>query len=254
MALTATGKLVLDHCEGIINGVDVLRKELQYLQGKSSGHLVIGASPVPANTILGPSVGRFIDQYPDVHLELEVATWQKNLQKLLQGKLSLLVTDVKGEELGNEALVQSFNIPSYNAVFCARKDHPLTAKSDLTLADIRQFPIAVPRNLPPGVMDMFGDLFFQYRSDFAGLLHYDAFPPIKGALLNSPMVALTPQVALLDDELKETLHIFRPDDMPELDVCFSVVMLRKQVSVAAARFLELMISDVDALKGSSQRQ
>ena len=88
MSLTASGELVLSHSEGIIEGVDTLRKELQYLQGKSSGHLAIGASPVPANTILGPMIGRFIDKFPDVHVELEEGTWQHNLGKLLQGKLS----------------------------------------------------------------------------------------------------------------------------------------------------------------------
>ena len=243
MSLTATGELVLSHSEGIIGGVDVLRKELQYLQGKSSGHLAIGSSPVPANTILGPSVGRFIEQYPDVHLELEVGTWQNNLRKLLQGKLDVIVTDVKGEELGYEALVQSFNLPSYNAVFCARKDHPLAEKEQLTLADIRHFPIAIPRNLPPKVMDKFDDLLFQYRSDFAGLLHYDSFPTVKGALLNSSMVALTPQVGLLNEDHQEILHIFKPVDMPKLDVCFSIVMLRKQVTLAASRFLELILSN-----------
>lgn len=242
MSLTASGELVLSHSEEIIQGVDTLRKELQYLQGKSSGHLAIGASPVPANTILGPTIGRFIDRFPDVHVELSEGTWQHNLTKLLQGKLSLLVTDVKGEEIGNEALIQSFNLPSYNAVFCARKDHPLASKPTLTLADIRRFPLAIPRNLPAGVLDMFGDLFFQYRSDFSGLLHYDAFPPIIGAIQHSQMLALTPQVALLDESIRSELHIFTPQDMPQLDVCFSVVMLRTQTSIAAKRFLQLMLS------------
>ena len=243
MSLTASGELVLNHSESIIQGVDTLRKELQYLQGRSSGHLAIGASPVPANTILGPAIGRFIDRYPDVHVELEEATWQKNLDKLLQGKLSLLVTDVRGEEIGHEALVQSFNLPSFDAVFCARKDHPSAQKPHLTLADIRQYPIAIPRNLPSGVIDRFGDLFFQYRKDFAGLVHYDAFPPIKGAIQHSQMLALTPKVALLDEAMADELHIFKPVDMPQLDVCFSVVMLKSQVSVAAKRFLQLMLDN-----------
>ncbi|WP_220741578.1 LysR family transcriptional regulator [Shewanella schlegeliana] len=246
MSLTASGELVLNHSESIIQGVDTLRKELQYLQGKSSGHLAIGTSPVPANTILGPAIGRFIDRYPDVHVELEEGTWQNNLVKLLQGKLSLLITDVRGEEIGHEALVQCFNLPTYNAVFCARKNHPLAERDSLSLEDLRQYPIAIPRNLPAGVVELFGDLLFEYRSDFAGLLHYDAFPPINAAMQHSQMLALTPQVALLDETVADELHTFKPVDMPKLDVCFSVVMLRSQASVAAKRFLQLMLSNSKA--------
>lgn len=243
MSLTASGELVLSHSDSILKSVDVLRKELHYLQGKSSGYLTIGASPVPANTILGPTIGRFIEQYPDVHVEIEVGAWQSQLNKLLKGQLALLITDTRGEDIGNDAVVQSFDLPAFKAVFCTRKDHPLLAQSMITLADIRSFPIAIPRNLPTGVAEQFGDLFFQYRDDFAGLLHYDAFTPIKGALLHSSMVALTPQIAILEDGFRESLQIIVPDDMPQLDVCFSVVLLRKHTSMAVSRFLQLLLCD-----------
>lgn len=241
MSLTASGELVLSHSDHILLSVENLRKELQYLQGKSSGYLSIGASPVPANTILGPIIGRFIEQYPDVHVELEVGTWQQQLDKLLRGQLTLLVTDVQGEIIGHETLVQCFNLPSFEAVFCTRNDHPLVYLNRLTLEDIRHYPLAIPRNLPMGVSELFGDLFFQFRKDFAGLLHYDTFPPIKGALMHSPIVALTPLIALLEDGVKESLQVITPSDMPKLNVCFSVVMSRKQTSIAAMRFLHLLL-------------
>jgi DNA-binding transcriptional LysR family regulator len=246
MTLTASGELVLSHSDAILDCVDTLRKELHYLQGKSSGHLLIGASPVPANTIIGPAIGRFIELHPDVHVDLKVATWQEHIQQLLQGKLSLLVTDIKGEALGHEALLQTFNLPSYHAVFCARKTHPLAVKPELTLADIRDYPLAIPRNLPTGVMESFADLFSPYRVDFAGLLHYDTFQPIKAALQHSQMLALTPQVNLLEGQTKSSLCVLKPIDMPPLDVCFSIVMLKKQNNLAANRFLHLLLSSVTA--------
>ncbi|MGL4581176.1 MAG: LysR family transcriptional regulator, partial [Shewanella sp.] len=241
MSLTPSGELVLSHCDHILQSVDNLRIELQYLQGKSSGYLAIGASPVPANTILGPVMGQFIEQYPDVHVELEVGPWQQQLDKLLKGQLSLIVTDIPGDVVGNEAAVQCVNLPSFDAVFCTKNTHPLVSLPGLTLADIRRYPLAIPRNLPTGVAELFGDLFLPFRKDFAGLLHYDAFPPIKGALMHSPMVALTPQIALLEEGARGALQVITPQDMPELNVCFSVVMLRKQTSVAASRFLRFLL-------------
>ncbi|MGL6123382.1 MAG: LysR family transcriptional regulator [Shewanella sp.] len=241
MSLTPSGELVLSHSDHILQSVDNLRIELQYLQGKSSGYLAIGASPVPANTLLGPLIGQFIEQYPGVHVDLEVGPWQSQLDKLLKGQLSLIVTDISGDSIGHEAMVQCFNLPSFNAVFCTKKNHPLASRHELTLADIRQFPLAIPRNLPAGVSELFGDLFLPFREDFSGLLHYDAFPPIKGVLMHSPMVALTPQIALLEENCRDALHILTPIDMPPLNVCFSVVMLRKQTSVATSRFLRLLL-------------
>lgn len=244
MTLTASGELVLSHSDTILDSVDTLRKELHCLLGKSSGHLLIGASPVPANTIIGPAIGRFIEQHPDVHVELKVATWQQHIQQLLQGKLSLLVTDIKGEALGHDALLQTFNLPSYHAVFCVRKNHPLAVKPELTLADIRHYPLAIPRNLPTGVMESFADLFSPYRDDFAGLLRYDTFQPISAALQHSQMVALAPQVSVIEGQTKPSLCVLSPIDMPPLDVCFSIVMLKKQNCTVTSRFVHQLLSSV----------
>ncbi|WP_133181566.1 LysR family transcriptional regulator [Shewanella decolorationis] len=240
-SLTPAGELVLSHSQHILQNVENLRKELQYMQGKSSGYLSIGASPVPANTILGPILGRFFEQYPDIHIDLEVGAWQQQLEKLLRGELTLLITDVEGEIIGHESAIQSFNLPSFEAVFCTRVGHPLTYLDHLTLEDIRNYPLAIPKNLPYGVSEQFGDLFNKYRTDFSGLLHYDSFPPIKGALLHSQIVALTPQITLFDDDIKNAVRIITPVDMPKLNVFFSVVMLKKQISIPTKRLLSFLL-------------
>lgn len=250
MSLTASGELVLSHSDTILDSVDTLRKELHYLQGKSSGHLLIGASPVPANTIIGPAIGRFVEQHPDVNVELKVATWQEHIQQLLLGKLSLMVTDITREALGHDALLQAFNLPSYDAIFCTRKTHPLAVKSELTLADIRDYPLAIPRNLPTGVMESFGDLFSPYRDDFAGLLRYDTFQPISSALQHSHMVALAPQISVIEEQKKPLLCALSPIDMPPLAVCFSIVTLKKQSCITTSRFVHQLISSVAELSVS----
>lgn len=117
----------------------------------------------------------------------------------------------------------------------------MTYLDRLTLEDIRKYPLAIPKNLPYGVSEQFGDLFNKYRNDFSGLLHYDSFPPIKGALLHSQIVALTPQITLFDDDIKHAVRVITPIDMPKLNVFFSVVMLKNQISAPAKRLLSLLL-------------
>ncbi|MCL2915845.1 LysR family transcriptional regulator [Shewanella corallii] len=241
--LTAYGELVQSHGEKILLSVDCLKEELDAMKGLNTGELVVGASPIPATSILGPVIGEFVRRHPLIGVDLKVDSWQPLYNSLIKGQLSLFIAETKGTGLDKCDDVDLLPLPEFSAVFCCRAGHPLLGKpGPLTMSDLRCYPLAIPRNLPASMFEIFGDLFSKERADFAGLVRFDQFQPIKASLQNCDMLAITPEIAIRDELAEHELISLNPLDMPELKAHFSVVTLKGQTQApGASEFLTCLM-------------
>lgn len=70
ISLTESGKLLLEHCERILEGYKRLEYEMHLLHNEYIGELKLGASTTIAQYVLPAMLGSFIGKFPQVGLSL----------------------------------------------------------------------------------------------------------------------------------------------------------------------------------------
>lgn len=68
--LTDAGRLLLEHCEKILEDYGRLEYEMNLLRNEHTGELRLGASTTIAQYVLPPLLARFIEKFPQVSLSL----------------------------------------------------------------------------------------------------------------------------------------------------------------------------------------
>ena len=64
--LTDAGRLLLEHCEKILEDYGRLEYEMNLLRNEHTGELRLGASTTIAQYVLPPLLARFIEKFPQV--------------------------------------------------------------------------------------------------------------------------------------------------------------------------------------------
>lgn len=70
ISLTESGKLLLEHCERILEDYKRLEYEMHLLHNEYTGELKLGASTIIAQYVLPAMLGGFIGKFPEVSLSL----------------------------------------------------------------------------------------------------------------------------------------------------------------------------------------
>ena len=112
ISLTESGKLLLEHCERILEDYKRLEYEMHLLHNEYTGELKLGASTTIAQYVLPAMLGGFIGKFPEVSLslmngnsrEIEVALQEHRIDLgLVEGVFrlpNLKYTTVLEDELG----------------------------------------------------------------------------------------------------------------------------------------------------------
>ncbi|MFC1520486.1 LysR family transcriptional regulator [Pseudomonadota bacterium] len=241
VSLTPFGDVVVEHGTRIVRDVELLKREIQAIQGLETGELIVGASAIPLNSIVGPSIGQFINIYPHVAVELKVGAWQELYQKLCKAEISLFIAETKATELDQREAVDVIPLPSFQAVFCCRADHPLAQQQQINLTDLKAFPLAIPSGLPTSLFEQFDDLFSKHRKDFSGLVKFEQFQAIKESLCECDLIALAPDVSIRKELASGALVALHIVDMPDIKASFSIVHLRRRpLTPAAHAFIDFL--------------
>ncbi|WP_428612121.1 LysR family transcriptional regulator [Shewanella sp.] len=243
-ALTEYGRLVLAQGELIVSQMEYLESEIKAKQGIEKAKLVIGASPIPSNSIIGPIVGRFIRDNPEISLELKVESWNRLYQQLLKGHLDMFIAETNATLLDQHDNLVTQCLPQSQAIFCCRPNHPLTRLSRIYLPSLRDYPLGMPSAMPQLLKQRFEDLFDEERHDFAGLVKYAQFQPIKSAIKECDMVVITPDISVQEELLSGELIALDVVGIPSINASYSVVSMRnRRLSQTASQFIELLLGD-----------
>ena len=243
-ALTEYGRLVLVQGESIISQMEYLESEIKAKQGIENAKLVIGASPIPSNSIIGPLLGRFIRDNPALSLELKVDSWKRLYQQLLKGHLDLFIAETNATLLDQHHNLATQSLPQSQAIFCCRPNHPLTLLKRIYLPSLRDYPLGMPSALPQILRQRFEDLFDEERHDFVGLVKYAQFQAIKSAIKECDMVVFTPDISVREELLSGELIALDVVGIPSINASYSVVSMKnRRLSQTAEQFVDLLLGD-----------
>jgi DNA-binding transcriptional LysR family regulator len=79
VALTAAGERLLAHMEPLLEGIDKAADAINQFRDKPMGSLRLTASRFAAVMIVGPLIGSFLTEYPDIRVELFVDDSQSDI-------------------------------------------------------------------------------------------------------------------------------------------------------------------------------
>ena len=79
VALTAAGERLLAHMEPLLEGIDKAADAINQFRDKPMGPLRLTASRFAAVMIVGPLIGAFLTEYPDIRVELFVDDSQSDI-------------------------------------------------------------------------------------------------------------------------------------------------------------------------------
>ncbi|MBV7315973.1 LysR family transcriptional regulator [Shewanella sp. NIFS-20-20] len=225
ISLTPYGELLSQRAEPIISSVSALHQDILSMQGRLQGEVVIGASPIVAQALVGEAIGRLLMRQPLVQIEIQVAHWSELLPRLLAGNIGLFVAEVEDNIMVEHPDLAILPLPATAAVFCCRAGHPMLA-AEWPEQAIREYPLAVSRQLSQHVLNQFGDLFCAYRHDFSGLVRFDQFEPIKNSMWQSDLIAITPRLAITKELARGQLVEIELANMPAIQAQYGLVMTK----------------------------
>ncbi|ADN77613.1 transcriptional regulator, LysR family [Ferrimonas balearica DSM 9799] len=238
VVLTPYGEAVLRHGERIVRDVRQMSQELEFIHQKDWVELTIGAGPIPAETLIGPVLGSMTERFPTLNLELRVEGWERLLRLLESGELHYLVEEIEATGLAHREGLAVQPLPPQPVVFCCSPKHPLMARQEVTLADLLQYPLALPRNLPRP----FWQRHFPMLTEgpmVAGrrFIRFDHFLAVKPAIQGGQVLALTPQLSVHRELVAGQLALLRVVDMEPIQAHYGILSLKGRTAPPAAQQL-----------------
>jgi len=146
--LTDAGAALLPYAEQIVRLLDEASSTLEEIRGAVRGRLRLGASPTPATYLLPALLGAFVEEHPDVEVELSVDVSARVARDVASGVLALGVVEGLTREPAVAARVlmedELLLIASPRATFA---DEPLTLDALPGLRYIAREPGSLTRLL-----------------------------------------------------------------------------------------------------------
>ena len=138
---TLFGERVLTLGSHLLKEAAHLERDLELHKELGAGEIAIGAGPFPAELFLGIALGRLCSKYPRLHVRVIVDRIPRLLGLMQNSEIDIMVVDTRGIE--DTSGMTTVTLPKYSGHFFCRAGHPLAARSDVTLSDVLDFPLAV---------------------------------------------------------------------------------------------------------------
>lgn len=139
---TVYGRHIIRFGATLVQDAARLERDLLLIKGQDAGELVIGTGPIPAETIIGETIGRLAQLHPKLHIRIIVERPPALFIMLKQREIDVMVADTRGLELTDD--IAETLLPQHPFCFIGRTEHPLSRQAVVRLADIFNYPIAAP--------------------------------------------------------------------------------------------------------------
>ncbi|MGF1760892.1 LysR family transcriptional regulator [Photobacterium sagamiensis] len=128
-SLTEAGQIYYLECKRILDDIAEAENSLQTLENKPKGTVRINSPVTFGNIVLAPIVADFLQQYPDINIEL---TLDNDLIDPLHEQVDVVI---RIGDLASSSLIAR-QITVYEMVFCASPDYLASHQIPLSLNDL----------------------------------------------------------------------------------------------------------------------
>ena len=145
--LTEEGRYFRARAQEIVSLMDKTESTLNADRNIVAGDIVIGCGETPIMAYLTELFAGIHEEFPDVHLQTFSGDADAVMERLDKGlvDLGLLLGPIRAEKY------DYLDLPWQDEFgLLMPKDHPLTSKSTVTLQDMQEYPVSLPRQLAEG--------------------------------------------------------------------------------------------------------
>ncbi|WP_078595018.1 LysR family transcriptional regulator [Evansella clarkii] len=235
--LTPVGRIFLEHMKDAVTIIDKAKREVEEYVDPEKGTVRIGFPASMANYILPLVISSFRKEYPKVKFQLYQSSYQELMSLVIKGEIDIaLMAPVPKDDkkLRGEILYVE------NIAVLLPQDHPLAAKSELSLHELRGEPFVM---FPEGYI---------LRTIISEACRKEGFQPevvlegwdigsIKGLVSAGMGVTLLPEMTLLDEVPRSTVKI--PLAEPQVTRNAGVIISRERELLPAEQlFYDFLIT------------
>lgn len=136
MTATPAGRIALDHARKVLADATRLTQALDGLSGRQRVQVKLAANTVANSTFLPPALGPFLNDYPEVDLQVEERSSQEILRAVQAGDIDIGVLD------GNLPLDGIVSLPFRNdrLVLFVPEDHALAPRGHCLFREALGYP------------------------------------------------------------------------------------------------------------------
>lgn len=136
--LTEAGKSLFPTVEQVLIDADNIKRIVDEFTLINQGELIIATTHTQARYVLPPIIQKFKQQFPNVHLVLQQTSPNGIVNLLLQSKVDI---GIATEALTQEQLLTGTPYYIWQHSIIVPKNHPLSLKDKVSLADLSNYPI-----------------------------------------------------------------------------------------------------------------
>jgi DNA-binding transcriptional LysR family regulator len=139
---TVFGEMALRYGEPVLKCAAEFRREIDLAKGLGSGRLAVCAAMYPTDISARKAIGGLAARYAGLSVELTQSDWPRVTEMVLNGEVDVGLADLAAAEARDDLVAEPVR-SSLLRFFCA-KEHPLAARSPLTIEDLMDYPWVAP--------------------------------------------------------------------------------------------------------------
>jgi LysR family transcriptional regulator, transcriptional activator of the cysJI operon len=186
--LTDSGKLLLEHCDKILDDYGKLEYEMNLLKNRFVGELRVGASTTISQYVLPPLLASFVDRFPDITLNLTSGN-STTIEKELQGH-SIDIAIVEGNI--KQPALKYTNFMDDELVLITRVGGKWKNLEEISVDKLKDIPLVL-REIGSGTLDVIVNVLSNYNirlSDLNIVMHLGSTESIKLYIENSDCMSI----------------------------------------------------------------
>ena len=214
IGLTDAGRILLEHCDRIIDEYDRLSYDMSLLNHSHEGELSVGASTTVAQYVLPPLMARFLDKFPRVALSLRSGNSREVEEALLARRIHVGLV----EGLAHHPSLRYTHFLRDELVAVVGAANPLGARDELSCDELRTVPLVLREN-GSGTLEVISAALAERGIRLPQLnvvLRLGSTEGIKRFVRHSDAMAIVSAFSVVDELRSGTLRIVDLDGLPLL--------------------------------------
>ncbi len=138
--LTAFGVHIVQRARVLLDEANELRQTSAQLKKGEIGEFRIGMGSGPGAMLMTPLLMLMATEHPKARVEIARGSTNLLVQALRERTLDALILDIRSLQPAGDLKVEALH--EMQGAFMCRPGHPLASKRNVSLADLRHFPIA----------------------------------------------------------------------------------------------------------------
>jgi DNA-binding transcriptional LysR family regulator len=246
LQLTDAGRILQFRLRSAINELRIANDEIIALQGLQRGHVTIGFNDVVVNSILPGAIKTFSRTHPGITFGVRVDSTRGLVSRLKDGDIDFAVA----YNFASDVELSCMESVSLRMYLAASPDHPLAARSSVTLADLAGFNLILPDG--SGFLRQIFDVAFRgSNAQIHSLVETNSFELIHSLVEYGVGISIVTGRAQREDGRTRLVHVEIKDALLSQNVLACCRLPDRSLSPAAAAFADVVC---DALRAFGHRE